>query len=46
MFNKWLEIDINASYKKLIFALEEIHLVKVASDLRKQFGMYIKIYIL
>ena len=41
MFSKWLEVDINASYKKLIFALEEISLVKVANDLREHYGMYI-----
>ena len=41
MFSTWLEVDISASYRKLIFALEEIYLVKVANDLRKQYGMYI-----
>lgn len=41
MFGKWLEVDIKASYKKLIFALEEICLVKVANDLRKKYGTYV-----
>lgn len=41
MFSRWLEVDNNASYKKLISALEEICLVKMANDLRKQYGLYV-----
>ena len=36
MFSTWLRTDLKATFRKLIFALEEIGEVKVANDLRRQ----------
>ena len=40
MFHQWLKRDVDSSYKKLIYALEEMGEFKIASDLRKQYGEY------
>ena len=42
MFSKWLQQDLEATYKKLIFALEEMCEFRVASELRRQYG---KVYV-
>ena len=40
MFDQWLKIDVDSSYKKLIYALEEMVEFKIASDLRNKYGHY------
>lgn len=38
MFNLWIRQDFSASFKKLIFALEELCEFKISNPLRKKYG--------
>lgn len=38
MFTQWLATDVNASYKTLIYALEEMANFKIAHQLRSKYG--------
>ena len=38
MFNEWLRAEAHPSYKKLIYALEEMGDFKIASQLRRTYG--------